>query len=363
MSGWQDVNLKSVTSIIGDGLHGTPKYDLDGEYYFINGNNLGDRKIVFSESTKKSSKEEYLKYRKKLSDRTILLSINGTIGNVAFYNYEKVFLGKSVCYLNVLENVDKHFIYYTIKNKNFQDYIISLANGSTIKNVSLKLVRDYILKLPSLGEQRAIAVVLGALDDKIEMNKRMNETLEATAQALFKSWFVDFDPVNAKAEGQKPEGMDDATAALFPSNFTESPLGPIPEGWEASSIGVSFKLTMGQSPPGETYNENGEGVPFFQGRTDFGFRFPIERIYCSAPTRIAEQNDTLVSVRAPVGDVNIAWDRCCIGRGVAALRHNTELSHLLITRQSNCRLYLKISTVKELFSVQLIKRILRNSLT
>ena len=151
----------------------------------------------------------------------------------------------------------------------------------------------------------------------------MNNTLECIAQALFKSWFVDFDPVIAKSESRKPEGLDDATAAMFPSSFTESALGLIPEGWEASSIGSSFKLTMGQSPPGETYNEDGKGVPLFQGRTDFGFRFPIERIYCTAPTRFAERNDTLVSVRAPVGDVNLAWEKCCIGRGIASLRHNT----------------------------------------
>lgn len=82
-----------------------------------------------------------------------------------------------------------------------------------------------------------------------------------------------------------------------------------------------FDLLMGQSPPGDTYNDSGDGLPFFQGRTDFGFRFPENRKYCSAPTRIAETGDTLVSVRAPVGDINLASERCCIGRGVAALRH------------------------------------------
>ena len=80
---------------------------------------------------------------------------------------------------------------------------------------------------------------------------------------------------------------------------------------------------MGQSPPGSTYNDDGEGLPFFQGRTDFGFRYPENRKYCSAPTRIAERDDTLVSVRAPVGDINMAWEKCCAGRGVAALRHTS----------------------------------------
>ena len=168
-----------------------------------------------------------------------------------------------------------------------------------------------------------IANILGVLDDKIELNRRMNETLEAMARAIFKSWFVDFDPVRAKIDGRKPEGIDAATAKLFPCEFEESELGPIPKGWRAGYVADGFDLTMGQSPPGDTYNEGGDGLPFYQGRTDFGFRFPTRRIYCTAPTRYAKPGDTLVSVRAPVGDINMANEECCIGRGVAAVRHKT----------------------------------------
>ena len=101
-------------------------------------------------------------------------------------------------------------------------------------------------------------------------------------------------------------------------------MGEIPAGWEVATIGEDFDLTMGQSPPGSTYNENGKGMPFYQGRKDFGFRYPTRRIYCTAPTRLAAEGDTLVSVRAPVGDINMANEKCCIGRGVAAIRHQTE---------------------------------------
>ena len=146
---------------------------------------------------------------------------------------------------------------------------------------------------------------------------------KAIAQALFKSWFVDFDPVHAKMQGRAPEGMDEATAALFPGSFEESEFEAVPMGWRFSTLGKSFELTMGQSPPGDTYNQSEDGLPFYQGRTDFGFRFPTKRIYCNAPTRLAEISDTLVSVRAPVGDVNMAIERCCIGRGVAAVRHQS----------------------------------------
>ncbi|MDO8771062.1 MAG: restriction endonuclease subunit S [Burkholderiaceae bacterium] len=178
------------------------------------------------------------------------------------------------------------------------------------------------IPVPSLPEQRAIAHILGTLDDKIELNRRVNETLEAMARALFKSWFVDFDPVRAKAEGQDT-GLPKPVADLFPDSFEDSELGEIPKGWEVGSVDDEFDLTMGQSPPGETYNEICEGLPFYQGRADFGIRFPTRRVYCTAPTRLASTGDTLISVRAPVGDINMATERCTIGRGVAAARHKT----------------------------------------
>ena len=99
--------------------------------------------------------------------------------------------------------------------------------------------------------------------------------------------------------------------------------GKFRRGWEVTTVGKEFNLTMGQSPPGSTYNETGDGLPFYQGRKDFGFRYPTRRVYCNAPTRLAKKDDTLVSVRAPVGDINMAEETCCIGRGVAAIRHKT----------------------------------------
>jgi type I restriction enzyme S subunit len=117
--------------------------------------------------------------------------------------------------------------------------------------------------------------------------------------------------------------LPDDIAALFPDSFEESEMGKIPKGWEVKTISSEFNLTMGQSPPGKTYNEIGNGLPFFQGRRDFGFRYPSNRVYCTAPQRLADHGDTLVSVRAPVGDINMAMERCCVGRGVAAVRHKS----------------------------------------
>ena len=200
--------------------------------------------------------------------------------------------------------------------------LLGQATGSTFPNVSADQLAGLWWPPLEEAEQRAIAHILGTLDDKIELNRRMSETLEEMARALFKSWFVDFDPVRAKAEGRDP-GLPKHIADLFPARLVDSELGDIPEGWEVGCVDDEFDLTMGQSPPGETYNEAGEGLPFYQGRADFGSRFPTRRVYCTAPTRMAKAGETLISVRAPVGDINMAAGDCAIGRGVAAARHKS----------------------------------------
>ena len=218
------------------------------------------------------------------------------------------------------KSVDGSFLRYLLQDFAFSAFVFGRATGTTVRAVHPREVAQFEFPLPPLEEQRAIARVLGALDDRIELNRRMSETLEEMARALFRSWFVDFDPVLAKAEG-RPSGLPPDLDALFPASLEASELGEIPAGWEAKALGDAFRITMGQSPPGETYNQDGDGLPFYQGRTDFGFRFPRRRVYCTAPTRFAESGDSLVSVRAPVGDVNMAMEPCCVGRGVAAIRH------------------------------------------
>ncbi|MDY0208105.1 MAG: restriction endonuclease subunit S [Pseudomonas sp.] len=279
-SDWPVVTLQDITTILGDGLHGTPKYDQLGDYYFINGNNLNNGRIVITDKTKRASRKEYEKYKKEFNDRTILVSINGTLGNIAFYNGEKVFPGKSACYFNVKQTVDKHFVRYMLESRVFQNYIHNLATGSTIKNVSLKLMREFSFKLPPVKIQTSISSILKSLDEKIQLNQNINQTLEQMAQAIFKSWFVDFEPVKTKIAALEAGGSEDdallaamqaiagstlfatdaadadaptqlarlqtehpeqyatlrATAELFPSAMQESELGEIPEGWNVGTL-------------------------------------------------------------------------------------------------------------------------------
>ena len=196
MEEWKLYKLSDVTNLIGDGIHGTPKYDDSGSYFFINGNNLENGKIVIRSTTKKVNTEEALKHRKNLSERTILVSINGTIGNTARYNFEPCILGKSACYLNVSDGVDVDFIYYVVSNQQFKDTISRLATGTTIKNVSLETMRNYEFFMPSLKSQKKISGILKSIDDKIELNRQINDNLEQQLQSLYREWFIE----NPKAD-------------------------------------------------------------------------------------------------------------------------------------------------------------------
>jgi len=176
--GWEEKTFEELSSKIGDGLHGTPKYDEDGEYYFINGNNLNDGTIKIKGNTKRVNKEEFEKYKKDLTLNTVLISINGTLGKVAFYNGEPVVLGKSACYINFNKEVNKHYIKYLVKCSLFFDNMASQSTGATIKNFSLKSMRNYKLHLPSIYEQIIIIENLQVFEKKIfQLDSNLNQKL------------------------------------------------------------------------------------------------------------------------------------------------------------------------------------------
>ena len=178
--GWEWKTIKEISTLLGDGLHGTPKYDSNGEYYFINGNNLNDGKIEIKENTKKVSKEEFEKYKKQLNNKTIFVSINGSIGYTAFYNDEPIILGKSACYINIKEGIDKHYIRYIFTSQRFTNYSISVATGSTIKNVSLKSMREFEVPLPeTIGEQHQI---VQEIESRLSVADRMEQSIQESLQ-------------------------------------------------------------------------------------------------------------------------------------------------------------------------------------
>ena len=169
--------LKDIVTTLGDGIHGTPTFDESGEYYFFNGNNIENGNLVIKSDTKRVNFEEYKKYKKNLNNRTILVSINGTIGKVGIYNNEKCILGKSACYFNVKEEVNRDYIKFLLMNRNFQEYIKNYSTGTTIKNMSLKAMKEFEFELPIRSIQDKVAHILNSIERKIELNIHTNNNL------------------------------------------------------------------------------------------------------------------------------------------------------------------------------------------
>ena len=192
--GWVWTRLQSLVTILGDGLHGTPIYTNDTNYYFINGNNLSNGKIEIKSNTKTVSFQEFTKYQKNLSQNTVLVSINGTLGNVAFYNNEEIILGKSACYFNLFNEVYKYYIKYLIESPYYLDYALNHATGSTIKNLSLKAMNNFLVPLPPLEEQKRIVEKvekLMATCDALELEvKNSKIETEKLIQSVLKEAFI-----------------------------------------------------------------------------------------------------------------------------------------------------------------------------
>jgi len=345
-SDWKLSTLEEAGVVLIDCVHKTPPATDQG-YPYIGIPQIKNGCIDFSLNPRLISYSDYKKWTIKADPKAddIVLSRRCNPGETAYVPQGVEFaLGQNLVLLrSVGDKIHPPFLRWLVRGPEWWAQVGKYLNvGAVFDSLRCGEIPRFELLIPPLSEQKAIAHILGSLDDKIELNRQMNETLEAMAQALFKSWFVDFDPVidNALAAGntipdelleraeqrkaiEKKDNSD--IQSLFPDEFefTEE-MGWIPKGWSVSNVGTEFDVTMGQSPPGSTYNELEEGTYFFQGSTDFGFRYPTPRIYCTEPKRLANKRDTLVSVRAPVGDTNIAAVDCCIGRGLAALRHKSN---------------------------------------
>ena len=165
---WNWARLSNITSILGDGIHGTPEYDATGTVYFINGNNLSNGSIEIKADTKKVSEQEAEKHKRLLNSTTVLVSINGTLGNVAFYNGENVILGKSACYFNLMGNIDKQYIKHILETEYFTEYAKNVATGSTIKNVPLAGMRNFLIPVPPITEQHRIILGMVRLSHSID---------------------------------------------------------------------------------------------------------------------------------------------------------------------------------------------------
>ncbi|HUT86769.1 MAG TPA: restriction endonuclease subunit S [Candidatus Heimdallarchaeota archaeon] len=205
--------------------------------------------------------------------------------------------------------LDKHFLYYLFNTRPVRGQISGSASGTKVRHTAPERIYRVKATVPEdVQEQKVIARTLAAYDELIENNQRRIQLLEQAARLLYKEWFVHL---------------------RFPGHEHVTITGGVPEGWERMKLSEIADITMGQSPKSIYYNEDGNGLPFHQGVTNFGVRFPSHQTYCTVQNRLAEPGDILFSVRAPVGRINITTDKIVIGRGLAAIRSKLGQQNLL----------------------------------
>jgi len=237
----------------------------------------------------------------------ILLSTSASLGRIAIVTPDAA---GAVAYTGIIRmrprspSVRAGFIPYLLEGKEFQNQAEGMGAGSVIRHFGPMHLKKMSLTIPPPQIQESIVRIMSAYDELIENSQRRIKILESMARALYREWFVHFRFPGHESVPRVP-----------------SPLGEIPQGWEVKRLKDVCRLTMGQSPKSEFYNEDGNGVVFHQGVTDFGDRFPSDRLFCTADGRMAEPGDILFSVRAPVGRMNIANKQIMLGRGLSAIRH------------------------------------------
>jgi type I restriction enzyme S subunit len=276
---------------------------------------------------------EAINKRSKVDRWDVLISMIGTVGEPCLIKEEPDFAIKNIGLFKTKSEADGKWLYYFLRSKEAQQNIREQSRGTTQQYIPLGALRDFpILVTDDPAEQRAIASVLGALDDKIELNRRMNATLEAMARALFQSWFVDFDPVRAKLDGRQPEGIDAETAALFSAEFEESELGPIPKGWEVCPLSEKIQLLSGGTPKTSEPTYWDGDIPWYSVRdvpseTDVWVIHTDKHVtklgIANSAAQIFPEKTTIISARGTVGKlaltaVPMAMNQSCYGvRGIS----------------------------------------------
>lgn len=317
------VKLSSIIEIISGG---TPKTSV--KEYWENGT-IGwlsvtdfndDLRYVYS-SEKTITIDGLKNSNTKLLNRgDIIISARGTVGVLAQIGTPMCFNQSCFGLRGIKGIVETDFLYYSLKN--YVHNIKKRSQGSVFDTININSFDLMEIEIPSeLKTQQKIASVLSALDSKIELNNRINAELESMAKTLYDYCFVQFDFLDKNGKPYKSSGGKMV--------WNRAMKREIPEGWEVGNLIDIANIKMWQSPPGESYNDIGEGEIFFQGSTDFGTRYPSIRQFTTEPSRFAKKGDILLSVRAPVGTINIALNDCCIGRGLAALNSKDNCTPFL----------------------------------
>lgn len=302
-----------------DGPHATPK-KLPSGPYFLSISSLDKGRLDLTKSAF-LSEEDFKKWTKRVTpeESDLLFSYETRLGEAALMPAGvRACLGRRMGLLRFDKaKAIPEYVLYAYLSPAFQQTIkANTLTGATVDRLSISEFPNFPIRIPPLEDQKKVANLLGSIDKKIALNSHINAELEAMAKTLYDYWFVQFDFPDGNGKPYKASGGK--------MEYNATLKREIPAGWTVQTLSQIANITMGQSPAGASYNEDGIGTLFFQGSTDFGWLFPTPRKYTTSPVRMARKGDILLSVRAPVGDMNIANDDCCIGRGLAALNSKSR---------------------------------------
>ena len=343
-SDWRQRKVSEVCTGLFDGPHATPAESDTGPIFLRIENIERSGRLNFS-AIRRINEADFPRWtrRVKPQEDDIVFSYEANLG--LFCRVPAGFhgcLGRRLALVRPDKTrVVPAYLLYAFLSPTFQELLRQrTVLGSTVDRISLKEFPSYEIPLPPLAEQRAIANILGVLDDKIELNRRMNETLEGLARAIFQSWFVDFDPVRAQRDGLPPPALSPATAALFPDSFEDSELGKIPKGWTVEPVGGVVECVGGGTPSTTEPKFWEGGTHHWTTPKDFSsLQSPVlldtdRKITDAGVAKISSgllpTGTVLLSSRAPVGYLAIAAIPVAINQGFIAIKCNARASNFFM---------------------------------
>lgn len=327
MNNWSEILLKDICDITRGAsprpIHDFMTEDMDG-IPWVKISDATASNTRFIESTKGFIKKEGKNKSVSVISGDLIVSNSATPGLPKIMGIDAC-IHDGWLLLRNLNGVHKEFLFYLLTNDRKQ--IVSQGTGTVFTNLKTDILKNHQIKLPPISEQEEIASFLGSVDDKIELNQKMNKSLEEIAKTLFKSWFIDFDPVRAKAEG-RPTGLSKEISDLFPDSFEESELGQIPEGFKVDSVDNQYDISIGKTPPRKEpqwFSENQQDIPwasikdmgdagvYINKTSEFLTNEAIEKFNI----RVIPKNNVILSFKLTVGRVSILQKDMCTNEAIA----------------------------------------------
>lgn len=345
-SNWKKCKLSDVADVR-DGTHDSPKEVSVGGFPLVTSRHISNGRVDLRDTYNISEKDfNAINLRSKVDGGDILISMIGTVGQIAYVASDPRYAIKNVGLIKPNKWEISKYIFYYLKSPTAQEDIVSRLKGTTQQYLSLGELRNFPITLPPLEEQKRIAEILGSLDDKIELLQKQNKTLEDMAKALFKSWFVDFDVVRAKQKGlpkadiMREYHLTDDLYDLFPSSFADSPLGPIPSGWEVVKISDVARVVGGGTPSTKQtkfFSASGTAIAWLTPKDLSGYQYKYidhgqtditQEGLTHSSAQLMPTNSIVFSSRAPIGYIAISLGEIATNQGFKSLvpleRHWTE---------------------------------------